>query len=127
MTISPTLSRDIDRDESAVSGVKLTPTLAGRVALVTGGVRGIGLAIGQDFLERGATVAAGYSRNEEAAGAYLAEADPSRVSVHQGNISNHADCERVSAWDRPKGRGGRGGIRAAAPTDPRAPMRPRRR
>ncbi|MGZ8697021.1 MAG: beta-ketoacyl-ACP reductase [Gaiellaceae bacterium] len=83
------------RDEAAVSGVSSTPTLAGRVALVTGGVRGIGLAISQDFLERGATVAAGYSRNEEAAGAFLAGADPSRVSVHQGNISNHADCERV--------------------------------
>jgi acetoacetyl-CoA reductase len=95
VTTSPTLSRDIPRDEAAVSGVSSTPTLAGRVALVTGGVRGIGLAISQDFLERGATVAAGYSRNEEAAGAFLAGADPSRVSVHQGNISNHADCERV--------------------------------
>jgi len=71
-------------------------TLTGRVALVTGGVRGIGLAISRDFLERGATVAAGYSRNEEAAGAFLAETDdPERVSVHQGNISSHADCERV--------------------------------
>ena len=71
------------------------PTLAGRVALVTGGVRGIGLAISRDFLERGATVAAGYSRNEEAAQAFLAAAEPGRVSVHQGNISSHADCERV--------------------------------
>jgi NAD(P)-dependent dehydrogenase (short-subunit alcohol dehydrogenase family) len=71
------------------------PTLAGRVALVTGGVRGIGLAISRDFLERGATVAAGYSRNEEAAATFLAEAVLDRASVHQGNISNHADCERV--------------------------------
>lgn len=72
-----------------------TPTLAGRVALVTGGARGIGLAISRDFLERGAIVAVGYSRNEEAAQTLLADADPGRVSVHQGNISNHADCERV--------------------------------
>ena len=72
-----------------------TPTLAGRVALVTGGVRGIGLAISRDFLERGATVAAGYSRNEEAAQAFLAAGEPGRISVHQGNISSHADCERV--------------------------------
>jgi acetoacetyl-CoA reductase len=86
MTISSTLPE----------AVTSTPTLAGRVALVTGGVRGIGLAISRDFLERGATVAAGYSRNEEAAGAFLAEVDdPERVSVHQGNISSHADCERV--------------------------------
>jgi acetoacetyl-CoA reductase len=80
---------------AAVSGASATPTLAGRVALVTGGVRGIGLAISRDFLERGATVAAGYSRNEEAAQAFIGEADADRVSVHQGNISNHADCERV--------------------------------
>lgn len=72
-----------------------TPTLAGQVSLVTGGVRGIGLAISRDFLERGAIVAAGYSRNEEAARAFLAEAESDRVSVHQGNISKHADCERV--------------------------------
>jgi acetoacetyl-CoA reductase len=95
VTIPSTLSRDVGRDEAAVSGVRLAPTLVGRVALVTGGVRGIGLAIGRDFLERGATVAAGYSRNEDAAQSFLAEAAPGRVSVHQGNISNHADCERV--------------------------------
>ena len=62
---------------------------------MTGGARGIGLAISRYFLERGATVAAGYSRNEEAARAILADTDPGRVSIHQGNISNHVDCERV--------------------------------
>ena len=94
-TISSPLSPPISREKAAVSGLSAMPTLAGRVALVTGGVRGIGLAISRDFLERGATVAAGYSRNEEAAGAFLAEAELDRASVHQGNISNHADCERV--------------------------------
>src|SRR5437016_5934957 len=93
MTNPSTQSRPVRREKTAVSGA--TPTLAGRVALVTGGVRGIGLAISRDFLERGATVAAGYSRNEEAAQAFIGEADADRVSVHQGNISNHADCERV--------------------------------
>ena len=56
-------------------GMGSAPTLAERVALVTGGVRGIGLAISRDFLERGATVAAGYSRNEDAAQAFLAAAE----------------------------------------------------
>ena len=95
VTISSPLSPPRGRQKAAASGLIATPTLAGRVALVTGGVRGIGLAISRDFLERGATVAAGYSRNEEAAGAFLAEAELDRASVHQGNISNHADCERV--------------------------------
>ena len=33
----------------------------GQVALVTGGIRGIGLAIGERLMNRGVRVAAGYS------------------------------------------------------------------
>lgn len=36
--------------------------LDGQVALVTGGSRGIGLAIAHHLLSQGATLAAGYSR-----------------------------------------------------------------
>ena len=42
-------------------------SLAGRVALVTGGTRGIGAAISLSLLRRGATVAAGFSSNQAAA------------------------------------------------------------
>ncbi len=66
----------------------------GQVALVTGGVRGIGLAITERFLRRGAAVAAGYSRDEDSA-RRLAGAHPDRVSIHRGNIGDSADCERV--------------------------------
>jgi NAD(P)-dependent dehydrogenase (short-subunit alcohol dehydrogenase family) len=41
--------------------------LEGRVALVTGGIRGIGAAICDRLAARGVTVAAGYSRDKEAA------------------------------------------------------------
>ena len=41
--------------------------MSGQVALVTGGVRGIGRAICQRLYERGVRVAAGYSGNREAA------------------------------------------------------------
>jgi acetoacetyl-CoA reductase len=68
--------------------------LQGQVALVTGGSRGIGRAICEHLLASGATVAAGYSRDVEAARS-LTEGRDGRVSIHQGNIGDVADCNRV--------------------------------
>ena len=67
--------------------------MTGQVALVTGGVRGIGLAICERLAARGVTVAAGYSRGKEAADKFCEEHPGS--SVHQGNIGELEDCERV--------------------------------
>src|ERR1700761_814464 len=44
--------------------------MTGQVALVTGGIRGIGLAICERLINRGVKVAAGYSTNREAAGQF---------------------------------------------------------
>jgi acetoacetyl-CoA reductase len=66
-----------------------------QVALVTGGVRGIGRAICERLVRRGVKVAAGYSRNEELARRFVDEHGDDRVSVHQGNIAHSEDCERV--------------------------------
>ena len=74
----------------------MTNELAGQVALVTGGVRGIGRAISENLAQAGVHVAAGYSRNEAAANE-LAEALGPGASVHRGNIAVHEDCERVVA------------------------------
>ena len=70
-------------------------SLAGHVALVTGGSRGIGLAICKRLLDRGVLVAAGYSRNAAGCEALVAEHGADRVSVHQGSIERSEDCERV--------------------------------
>jgi len=67
--------------------------MTGQVALVTGGIRGIGRAISERLANRGVTVAAGYSRGKEAADKFCA--DHPGATVHQGNIGSASDCERV--------------------------------
>jgi acetoacetyl-CoA reductase len=70
-----------------------------RVAIVTGGARGIGAAITTTLARHGVHVAAGYSSNakaaEELAGKLTAEG--ASVSVHQGNVGVPEDCQRVVA------------------------------
>ena len=69
--------------------------MTGQVALVTGGIRGIGLAICERLINRGARVAAGYSANRDAAQAFRDKHADGGVTVHQGNIGSNDDCVRV--------------------------------
>jgi NAD(P)-dependent dehydrogenase (short-subunit alcohol dehydrogenase family) len=74
-------------------------TLTNRVALVTGGTRGIGAAICRQLAAAGADIAAGYWRGRESADKFLASmrADypDRRITVHEGNIGTAEDCRRV--------------------------------
>jgi acetoacetyl-CoA reductase len=67
----------------------------GQVALVTGGIRGIGLAICERLMNRGVHIAAGYSSNRDAAQQFADKYADHGVTIHQGNIGRNEDCERV--------------------------------
>ena len=74
--------------------------LEGRVALVTGGTRGIGAAICQSLGAQGARIAAGYSGNAERAARFADDFagmfdQQGVVSTHQGNVAVPEDCRRV--------------------------------
>jgi acetoacetyl-CoA reductase/3-oxoacyl-[acyl-carrier protein] reductase len=72
--------------------------LQDKVALVTGGTRGIGAAISHRLAEEGAHVAAGYWRHHEPAEKFMAEMSglyPGTITVHHGNIGDAEDCRRV--------------------------------
>jgi acetoacetyl-CoA reductase/3-oxoacyl-[acyl-carrier protein] reductase len=75
--------------------------LAGRVAFVTGGTRGIGAAISRSLAGQGAALAVGYSSNDEAAHSFADDFrakhldEGGALTVHKGNIGEGEDCRRV--------------------------------
>ncbi len=63
----------------------------GRVALVTGGTRGIGAACSKALKDAGYSVAASYVGNEEAANAFKAETG---IPVFKWDVGDYAACEK---------------------------------
>lgn len=64
----------------------------GRVAIVTGGTRGIGEAISVGLKEAGYTVAATYAGNEEAANRFK---EKTGIDVYKFNVSDFEACEKA--------------------------------
>ena len=72
-------------------------SLDGRIALVTGGGRGIGKAISIALAADGATVAINYRRDKRAAQDTVdqIESNGGQASAYQADISDHSQCESL--------------------------------
>ncbi len=66
---------------------------SGQTVIVTGGVRGIGRAAAQAFLDAGATVVANYRSNDEAARAFKAQAGD-RLHLAKFDVADYDAVER---------------------------------
>ena len=81
-------------------------SLAGRVALVTGGGRGVGKGISMSLAAAGATVAVNYRRDEEAAAATVAEiiADGGKAQAYAASVDDfEQNAEMVAAIEADHG------------------------
>src|SRR5262245_55033370 len=82
------------QEKSEVTGSK---KLAGKVALVTGGSRGIGAAIALRLAEDGATVAISYASNKAAADDIVAKIGElgSRAFAYKANVSSAEETKAL--------------------------------
>jgi 3-oxoacyl-[acyl-carrier protein] reductase len=73
--------------------------LAGKVAVVTGGSRGIGAAIALRLAEEGATVAVNYNSNKSAADKVVKQIEElgSKAVALQGNVKSEEDSKKLFA------------------------------
>jgi 3-oxoacyl-[acyl-carrier protein] reductase len=78
---------------------KVMSTLEGRIALVTGGSKGIGRAISKSLAEAGASVAVNYAGDAEAAKRTVAEIEESggRAGAARANKSRAEEVRRMFA------------------------------
>ena len=77
----------------------MSKTLAGKVALVTGGSRGIGAAVAKELADQGAAVAIGYAASPDKANDVVAEIEAKgvRAAAFQADQADSAQVTRLVA------------------------------
>ncbi len=78
-------------------GEAVTLELAGGLALVTGGSRGLGRAIVKALAERGARVAFTYAKDDDGAAATVAACPEGRVTAHRVDVRDGAGLKAAAA------------------------------
>ena len=72
-------------------------SVSDKTILVTGGTRGIGLAITRALANNGATVIANYARDQKSAAAAQAELSDQRVSIIRADLSREKGMDKLFA------------------------------
>ena len=102
----PLLKASRRRSSALVDNGVESMSLAGRVALVTGGGRGVGKGISMSLAAAGATVAVNYRRDEEAAAATVADiiANGGKAQAYAASVDDfEQNAEMVAAIEADHG------------------------